>query len=64
MGILMSILHFFQKRFNRKQVNTAKHLGSTKSLGRVVEIQHCPRGISGRVQLNQTGKDIVKKYKI
>ena len=28
------------------------------------EIQHCPRGISGRVQLNQTGKDIVKKYKI
>lgn len=58
MKLLMSILHFFQKRFNRKQ------LSQTKSLGRVVEIQHCPRGISGRVQLNQTGKDIVKKYKI
>ena len=61
MGILMSILHFFQNMFNRKRVDITKDLGQTKSLGRVVEIQHCPRGISGRVQLNQTGKDIVKK---
>ena len=64
MGILMSILHFFQIMFNRKRVDITKDLGQTKSVGRVVEIQHCPRGISGRVQLNQTGKDIVKKYKI
>lgn len=64
MELLMSIRHLFQKRFNRKQVDVTKHLGQTKSLGHVVEVQHCPRGISGRVQLNQTGKDIVKKYKI